>query len=168
MKAYTDLRLFLTLSGCFVGFAGCSGNVPTDNRRADRLVGAWLIVQTTRTTPDSSSVNDNPQPGLYIFTERHFSIMLIPGENPRADLPPNASPEERLAAFEDFIADAGSYEATDTLITMRNLIAKVPNVMNAGAGGPYRYRIDGDTLTLSFSGGWAAGGETTYQLVRLE
>ena len=146
----------------------CLQDGRTDTNQRNELHGAWLIVETARTTPDSAWVNENPQPGLYVFTDRHFSIMLIPGDSPRAILPPDATSEQRLAAFEDFIADAGSYEATDTLLTMRNIIAKVPNVMNSGAGSPYRYWLNGDTLTLRFSAGWAAGGETTYRLVRLE
>ncbi len=148
--------------------ASCTPGARPVREQSSGLLGAWLIVETTRTTPDSAWMNENPQPGLYIFTDRHFSIMLIPGDSPRTNLFPNAPPEQRLAAFEDFIADAGSYEATDTLLTMRNVIAKVPDVMNSGAGGPYRYWLDGDTLTLSFTAGWAAGGETIYRLVRLE
>lgn len=134
------------------------------------LAGAWRIVETTTRTPDSSWVDDSPQPGLYIFTGRHFSIMLIPQDSPRAHLREDASPEERLAAYENFIADAGSYEASDSSLTMRNFIAKWPNAMNGGAGGPYRYQLSVDSLTLSFKGAWAvdAGGEITYRLVRLK
>ncbi len=151
-----------------MGISACAAEAPSGSQEANPLVGAWLIVETTRTTADSAWVNEDPQPGLYVFTDRHFSIMLIPGDSVRGNLFPSAPPEQRLAAFEDFIADAGSYVATDTLLTMRNLIAKIPDVMNSGAGGPYRYWLEGDTLTLSFSAGWAAGGVTTYRLIRLE
>ena len=40
--------------------------------------------------------------------------------------------------------------------------------MNLGGGGPYRYRLSGDTLTLTFGPGWQGETEITYRLVRLE
>lgn len=167
MKAAVLNRL-LSVAGFVTAVAGCADGLQSRDSPATRLVGAWRIVEATRVTPDSSWTNHDPQPGLYIFTDRHFSIMLIPGDSVRQDILPDATPGQRLAAFDDFIADAGTYEATDTLLTMRNMIAKIPDVMSSGAGGPYRYWISGDTLTLRFSAGWAAGGVTTYRLLRLE
>ncbi len=156
---------FLVVPMFMVSCAPGTGSA-TDER--DGLVGTWRIVETTRTTADSTWVNESPQPGLYIFTQRHFSLMLIPADSPRVVWPADGTPEERLAAFENFVADAGTYEATDSVLTMSNIIAKLPWAMNAGGGGPYRYRLDGDTLTLSFTPGWLGESEITYRLVRLE
>lgn len=134
--------------------------------RQDPLIGAWWIVETTVTTPDSSWVDGDPERGLYVFTKGHFSNMLIQGANPREVLPPGATPEQRLAAYDPFIADAGSYVRTDSALITQNLIAKVPNVMDARI--EYHYRLDGDTLTLTFSGAWAPpSGQISYRLVRL-
>jgi steroid delta-isomerase-like uncharacterized protein len=131
------------------------------------LVGTWLITETTTTTSDSSWTNSNPQTGLYIFTETHFGNMLIQGSEPRQLFPESPTPEQRLAAYDPFIADAGSYELTDSTITTQNIIAKIPNVMTA-SGLVYRYKLSGDSLTLTFSGAWAPrGGDITYRLVRL-
>ncbi len=94
--------------------------------------------------------------------------MLIPGDRARVEWPGEGTPEERLAAFENFVADAGTYEATDSVITMSNIIAKLPWAMNLGGGGPYRYSISGDTLTLTFGPGWQGETEITYRLIRLE
>jgi len=102
-----------------------------------------------------------------MFTDGHFSLMLIPENAPRPLLPEDATPEERLAVFENFVADAGSYVASDSILTMQNVIAKLPRAMNGNAGSPYLYRLNGDSLTLSFRGAWATSGEITYRLVRL-
>ena len=131
------------------------------------FVGAWLIAETTKTTPDSSWTDTSPQPGLYVFSGSHFSNMLVDGSNARVPFPPGgASPEQRLAAYDPFIADAGSYEFSDSILTTQNIIAKVPNVMTAQI--VYRYHFSADTLTLTFRGAWAPpDGEITYRLVRL-
>jgi hypothetical protein len=50
-------------------------SVPVSNP----FVGAWLITEASVTDETGTNVNHNPEPGLYVFTERHFSNMLIPG-----------------------------------------------------------------------------------------
>jgi hypothetical protein len=161
---------FWVLTGLLAVSAGCSNppQVPEehDNVPASPFAGAWIITETTKVTPDSTWTNPSPPTGLYIFTGSHFSNMLIDGSGPRSLFPPRATPEQRLAAYDPFIADAGTYEFNDSLLITNNIIAKVPNVMNAQV--VYRYRISGDSLTLTFSGAWApSDGEITYRLVRL-
>ena len=56
------------------------------------LVGAWLIVETTTVTADSSWINSTPEPGLYVFTESHFSNMLIRGDPSTRAVPANRNP----------------------------------------------------------------------------
>jgi len=155
------MRRALPLSAVVV-FAACAqtGSPP------DALLGAWQIGETTVTTRDSTWVDSDPEPGVYLFTERHFSNMLIQG-GPREPFPPNPNAEQRLAAYDPFITDAGSYVRTDSTLVTSNRIAKVPNVMNSGV--TYRYALSGDTLLLTFSGGWApSDGEITYRLMRLK
>ncbi len=98
--------------------------------------------------------------------------MLIPSVEQRAPLSAERTDQERLAAFENFIADAGTYESTDSEITVHNIIAKIPNVMppfRAGADLTYGYKFEGESLMLTLRGmGWAQGGEITYRLERIE
>ena len=135
------------------------------------LVGAWLIIATSVTGPTGTTINENPQPGLYIFTDRHFSNMLIPGPE-RLPFRPDRTDEDRLAAYDNFIADAGTYEFTESTFTVQNIIAKVPNVMpphRSTKGLTYRWHFEGDSLILTLEGGWAPpNGEITYRLQRLE
>ena len=160
------MRDTMFLAAILIGAVGCSSPPESAQGNSSALVGAWLITETMTTTADSSWTNSTPQTGLYIFTDSHFSNMLIRGSNPRQLFPETATPEQRLAAYDLFIADAGEYELTDSTLTTRNIIAKVPNVMRASLF--YRYSLSGDSLTLTLTGGWAPqDGELTYKLVRL-
>ena len=131
------------------------------------LIGAWLIAETACTTSAGVVVNRNPQTGLYVFTELHFSLMLIPGSENRPFFSEERTDEERLAAYDNFIADAGTYEVRGNVLTANNIIAKVPNVMDYPL--EYQFSLEGDELALTFDGGWAPPcDELTYKLRRLE
>ena len=101
--------------------------------------------------------------------------MLVPGEA-RSRFSDARTDEERLRAYDNFIADAGTYEIDGSRLSVRNIIAKVPNAMpqtpgerRPGRGIVYRYRFEGDSLVLTFDRGWAPpDGEITYRLDRLE
>jgi hypothetical protein len=162
----------LFVLGLVVGVYACTqaGLVEREKASPNRLVGAWKIAQTSVTGPSGTSINENPAPGLYIFTERHFSNMLIPGSE-RQPFSVERTEKERLAAYDNFIADGGTYEYTDSTLTAKNIIAKVPNVMPPHSTGAltYRWRFDGDVLVLTLHGGWAPpNGEIAYRLERLE
>ena len=119
-----SIRAVVAMLTAIVLVNGCGQNDNLDAERGQRsgLVGVWLIVETTVTTPDSTTTDENPQPGIYIFTERHFSNMLVPREN-RPLFSEERTDEERLVAYDNFIADSGSYELTDSLLTTHNMIA---------------------------------------------
>lgn len=158
------------LIGLVAASAACNGAAP---ERADSeespFVGGWLLVETTKATPDSTWTDSTPPVGLYVFADQHFSLMLVDADEPRSLFPEGgtaaASDEQRLRAYDPFIADAGTYRFNDSILTTQNIIAKVPNVMRHEI--IHRYRIVGDSLWLTFSGAWAPpAGEITYHLVR--
>ncbi len=151
-----SIRNLLTVTGTFLILVGLA-SVPAHGQTEgpEQLVGVWLISETVETTPDGTTTNADPRPGLYMFTERHFSNMLIPSVEPRAPLSAERTDAERLAAYDNFIADAGTYAATDSEITVRNIIAKIPNVMppfRAGTDLSYGYRFEGESLILTLQG----------------
>ena len=158
------------LIGLFAASASCTEPGPQNvNSEESPFRGGWLLVETTKVTPDTTWTDSTPPIGLYVFVDRHFSIMLVDADEPRTLFPSGgtaaASDEQRLQAYDPFIADAGTYRFNDSILTTQNIIAKVPNVMNYEI--THRYRIAGDSLWLTFSGAWAPpGGEITYHLVR--
>jgi hypothetical protein len=81
------------------------------------IQGVWRVVERTTTGP-SGTTNRNPQPGLYIFTGKHYSMMTDTSEKPREVVPvPPAgaklTDKEMLTLFRDVqpvIANSGTYE----------------------------------------------------------
>src|SRR5438552_214128 len=84
---------------------------PLAAQRSSRsLEGAWKVTEIVTTGADSSRVT-SPQPGLLIFTRKHYSIMYVTGNAPRTPYKAaNPTQEEKLAAFDSFVANTGTYE----------------------------------------------------------
>jgi hypothetical protein len=134
----------------------------------EALQGAWVL---TSTANPAGEVNSEPQAGLFVFTETHYSMMFVNGAEPRqqfaGDDPTDA---ELLAAYRSIIANSGRYEMNGDKITYRAYVAKNPNYMG---GWPENettvtVRIEGDTLTWT----WPSpddpplpGGQMTFRRV---
>src|SRR6267142_4030788 len=112
------------------------------------LEGAWKVAEIVVTGPDAFTT-PNPHPGLFIFTRTHYSVLLVPGKQPRAlfkaETPTTA---EKIAAFDSLAANTGTYEISDSTLTVRPMVAKIPNCMG-GAFMKYQFRLEGNTLVLT-------------------
>jgi hypothetical protein len=111
------------------------------------LDGAWrvdaLIGPGTR-------VLDDPQPGLLLFTGRHYSYTFVTSQGPRAPLPIGpATPEALVNAWNPFTANAGTFETRGEVMTRRPLVAKSPDAMAPGAFNEYTFRISADTMWIT-------------------
>ena len=86
---------------------------------------------------------------MYIFARTHYSIMRAIGGQSRA-LFKTLNPEsaEKIAANDAFIANAGTYELSGTMLTTRPIIAKNPNFMGGGFD-TYEIQREGETLWLN-------------------
>jgi len=112
------------------------------------LEGAWKVAEVVVTGADASNT-PNPQPGLFVFTRTHYSIMYVPGNQPRALFKAqDPTTQEKIAAFDSFIANTGTYEVTGNTFTIRPMVARFPNFM-AGGFTKYQFRIDGNNLSLT-------------------
>jgi Lipocalin-like domain len=143
----------------------------TESRQSS-LEGVWQRVSVTYVGPDTSWTLHHPQPSVYIFTKGYYSMMFVPGEEPRpsfrSDRP---SAAERITAFDSFRASSGRYALRGNRLVLRPLVARVPNLMTAGEQG-YVYRLRGDSLWLTFEYPWTADTTRTarirVRLIRLE
>ncbi len=131
------------------------------------LEGAWKFNEVSFTSTDTSWTDTDPQPSLYIFLNRHYSTVFVLGSESRDLFSDQPTDAERLAAYDNFIANSGTYEVSDSTLTVRPSVAKVPNGMS-GESFRYTYRLEGDTLRLILSEAWAQGAEVRYTLVRVE
>ena len=98
------------------------------------LEGAWKIVKVSYTSPDTSWTHHDPQPSLYIFAKAHYSIMYVQDTKPRAQFAEqgNSTDEEKLAAYNSFVANSGTYDVKGSMLTIRPIVAKNPNFMSGG------------------------------------
>lgn len=111
------------------------------------LEGTWRPVQAMVTRGDSTVTQDE-EPTLYIFTPTHFAVMGTVG-GPRTlyhTLDP--TDEEKLSAFNSFWGNMGTYEVAGDSLTMHIVFARNPNYM-AGGYRVSRFRVAGDTLWLA-------------------
>ena len=128
--------------------------------QAPSLKGVWRVVEVTL----DGKVNAKPEPGLYIVTDRHDSIMRV--TQPRAALPESPTDKDRLAAFDPFTANSGTYQVKGTQLMTQPMVAKNPNVMT-GKGGTSELKMEGAN-TVYIAGGGGQGGKQIIKLQRVE
>lgn len=124
------------------------------------LEGTWQPVQAVVTRGDSTETQDS-EPTLYIFSPTHYTMMGTIG-GPRvlySTLDP--TDEEKLAAFNSFWGNGGTYDVVGNTLTIHPAFARNPNYM-AGGYRSFQFRVVGDTLWLnskSTDGHFRLGGE---------
>jgi hypothetical protein len=101
------------------------------------LVGVWQL--------DSGP---SAQTGLYLFTPTHYSMVLAATDRPEVADTNMATADELRAIWGPLLANAGTYDISGDLLTIRPTVAKIPVVMKAGANEVYRFHIEGKILTL--------------------
>ena len=139
------------------------------------LQGVWRVTEITTTGPNASK-NSSPQPSLYIYTAKHYSLMRINGTTPRPDLPTdqvtNATAAQLLAVYGPVLsAQTGTYEAAGGKLTTRPIVGKGTGQMAPGAFAINSYKLDGTTLTITQERGFdgkPVENPTTWKLTRIE
>jgi hypothetical protein len=113
------------------------------------LEGVWQAVQVTRGGPQAFTIK--PGPNLTIFAGRHYSRIDVQTEKPRPVLanPGGATADELREVWGPLVAEGGTYELTDNVITLRPIVAKNPAAMAPGVSIVYSYKLEGDTLTVT-------------------
>jgi len=135
------------------------------------LQGAWGVVEVAARAPGEPWVpRPGPQAGLYVFAARHYSYFYVPGVQPRGRFAdPNRPTEtEKAAAYDTFIAGAGTYTFDGRTLAMNADLRKNPNEMT---GEVWRLLAEprGDTLRLVFvNPPFLPGREWRTTLVRIE
>jgi len=137
------------------------------------LVGAWQAVEATVTGPGARTITiPEPRPNLIILTPKYYSRVEVHAEGPRPLLPEpaTASADQLRATWGPFVAEAGTYEVTGNVITMRPIAAKNPEAMAPGAFITYTFRLEGQILWVTHQRNQAGAlpNPATIKLVRVE
>ena len=126
------------------------------------LIGAWKVTEIA--DPNTPPLT-NPQAGLYIFTEKHYSAVRLNGTKPLPPYPSNdvATDADKVAVFNTLYMNTGSYTVSGKVLTTSSMVAKSAFAMAPGRTNQYEFTVNGNTLTLAQK---PAG--TVLKLVRLE
>lgn len=131
------------------------------------LQGAWLVTSIT----DTSGNETEAQPGLYLFTGTHYSIMFVPDSESRGQYATETPTDaDRLSAYNSFVANSGRYHIDGDQLTLRAYVAKDPNYMSAFPENRVTAKVHiagGDTLHLTYTGEFFISG-TMFTLRRVE
>ena len=140
--------------------------------------GVWRIVERTTTDPNGAAglgTNSNPQPGLYIFTGKHFAQVVdqSPKGKSRPELPDvaKATADQLRAVWNPFVATAGTYEMAGGDITLRTVVTKTPAAAGKPAFATWSYKLEGkDTLVMTQKSNQAGPitTPTTLKFTRIE
>jgi hypothetical protein len=123
------------------------------------LEGVWEVEQAGQ-----------PFAGVYIFAHTHYSMMVASTSRPEIADVSKATADELRALWNPMLGNAGVYEVTGDLVTIRPIVAKIPAVMKPGAYEVYAFRVEGSALFLTQrrnTRGPVENGATT-KLVRVE
>jgi hypothetical protein len=111
------------------------------------LTGAWKVTEIAN--PNSQPLT-NPQAGLYLFTEKHYSAVRLNGTKPLPSYSSNdvATDADKVASFNILYTNTGSYTVSGNLLTLSPMVAKSAFAMAPGRTLQYEFAMNGDVLTL--------------------
>jgi hypothetical protein len=135
-----------------------------------KLEGVWKITEVTLTGPNARTIT-NPAPSLIVFTKKHYSMIYVTADKPRAAVPQqNATDAQKVAAWTQFAAEAGTYEVKGTVLTIHPIVSKNPATMEAGKFLTSDFKFEGRTLTLAnkVNQSGPLPNPYTFKLVRVE
>jgi len=123
------------------------------------IKGAWRVSEIVE---GPGAPNTSPFPNLYIFTDRHYSVMVVIGPRPKF-APGKATDAEKIATFDAFAGNSGTYEVNGNTATLHPIVGK--NEYIVGVTVRAEFKVDGDTLIWTSAVGPT---KTVVKLTRLE
>jgi len=110
------------------------------------LAGAWRVTEIDDANRPPIT---NPQPGLYIFTEQHYSFQRINGTGPLPSYPSNdkATDADKVAVFNALYLNTGTYTLTGHMLTTKAMVAK--SAFAIGSSNQYEFAMNGKALVLT-------------------
>jgi len=122
----------------------------SDRPGSASLQGAWRTAEVKLLNLPGTTTG--PQPGLTIFTAKHYSRVEVHDDHPRPALrdAKSATADELRAAWGPFFAEAGTYDVSKgNVLTLHPVVAKNPATMTPGFFRAQTIRLQGDTLWLT-------------------
>jgi hypothetical protein len=161
-------RLFATT---LCGLLALAAETPAPTHQPASVQGVWKTVEIAFPGPNGRTLSDL-QANLSVFAATHYSRTVLETDRQRPMLsdPAKATADELRAVWGPFSGEAGTYEISDALLTMRPIVAKNPAAMVQGAFTTYALRVVADTmwLTAQKTDRGPVPGAPTVKAVRIE
>jgi hypothetical protein len=144
------------------------------------IQGVWRVVEVTITNPNPppdtlpKGTHTNVQPGLLIFTGKHYSMVSDTAAQPRPTTavkePGKPTLEELQSRWGPFAANAGTYEVSGETLTRRAVVAKNPGIQGGENFNRATIKLDGNNLWLTTveNATGKVANPTTVKYVRVE
>ena len=153
-----------------VVIACASGSILAQSKPS--IQGVWRVVEVTTSGPNAST-NKSPQPGVYIFTAKHYSLVRDTASEvrPAIKAAANITPAEALATLNPFFAQSGTYEVSGSSVITTSIVAlRPPQQGKYGGSNTWSFKLQGDTLwmTQTLARETPVVNPATIRLTRLE
>lgn len=137
------MRRLLEIIVCVLALAATTAYGQAKNP----LMGAWKVTEIAN--PGGPPLT-NPQAGLYLFTEKHYSAVRLNGTKPLPSYPSNdvATDADKVAVFNILYMNTGGYTVSGNSLTLSPMVAKSAFAMAPGRTLEYEFTVKGDVLTL--------------------
>lgn len=143
----------------------------------ESIQGVWRRVESRRIQSGEETVDSNPGPSLYIFTDGHYSIVSLRTSGPQAGstIPWQPTEEEKCSRYDAFSVNSGTYEIVNSALVTHPIVARAADFV--GGMARYQYRLSGDTLWLRMvdesspdgvQAPWVGTRTSESKLVRIE
>jgi hypothetical protein len=123
------------------------------------LKGAWRVPEILE---GPGAPNTSPFPSLYVFTNQHYSVMAVKGDRPMFDSG-KATEAEKIATFDAFARNSGTYEVNGNTATLHSLVGKNEYIVRISVHA--EFKVDGNRLIWTAAVG---ATKTVFKLTCLE
>jgi hypothetical protein len=150
----TKLTIAMVLF-CFL--LGCSKRVPVavENYNEKTIItGVWSVEEFARRYPHPDSawtIIKQQNESLYLFSNKYYAYSYVRGTSPRKLFegdPNRPSDAEKMAAYDSFVANMGTYFLKDSILTLTAVLNKNPNEM-VGRSLIYRAKIERNKIEMT-------------------
>ncbi len=125
---------------------------------AQSVEGAWRLAEYS--SPDGPTYTEPAS--LMIFADGYYSRVYVRANDTRQPVTETSTNAERVATWDPFVSNSGTYTFNGSALTRRIVVAKQPSVI--GTPTTLEARIDGNTLVLT--GNSEGDTATTQRWVR--
>ncbi len=122
------------------------------------IVGVWKILTVVYISEGNVTTIDPALPGLFIFTENHYSMTWMPQQHIQEEYADmwHPSDAEKVQSYNSIVTNTGGYDFSGAELTTRVEVAKTPAFV--GGKAIYACKVENDQMRLEIKDNLAHDG----------